>query len=105
MEIRTSDEMPELSICGTPVEHDHYFARAVLQDGLQRHSELLAGIADGEAAMNVEDMNTAVFAHVDFDGSVEGHGIGPGTIEQHPRRKALYDDAAGKHVNEMEEVA
>jgi hypothetical protein len=28
--------------------------------------------------MNVEDVNTGVFAHVDFDGSVKSHGIGPG---------------------------
>ena len=55
------------------VEDDDDFARATLQNGLQRHGELFAGIADGEAGVNVEDVDASVFANVDFDGSVKGH--------------------------------
>jgi hypothetical protein len=55
--------------------------------------------------VHVKDVNAGVLADVDFDGSVKGHRSGPGTMEPHPRRKALYDDAAEKHENEMCEVA
>jgi hypothetical protein len=55
------------------VEDDDDFACAALQDGLQRHGELFAGIADSEAAVHVKDVDACVFANVDFDGGVEGH--------------------------------
>lgn len=56
------------------VEDDDDFARAGLQNGLERHGELFAGIADGEAAVHIEDVDSVVLANVDFDGSVESHG-------------------------------
>ncbi len=59
---------------GHAVEHNDDFLCAGLQDGLQSHGELFAGIADGEASMDVEDLDASVFANVDFDGSVKSHG-------------------------------
>ncbi len=56
------------------IEHHHHFARAILQDCLQRHGELFAGVADSQAAVHVENLNAGIFAYVDFDGSVESHG-------------------------------
>ena len=51
--------------------------------------------------MYVEDLNAGVLAYVDFDWGVKGHRNRLGTMKQHPRRKALYDDAAGKQLNEI----
>ena len=56
------------------VEHNDDFLRAGLQDGLQRHGELFAGIADGQATVYVKHFDASVFANVDFDGSVKSHG-------------------------------
>src|SRR2546429_5373037 len=56
------------------IEHHHHFARAILQDGLQRHGELFAGVADSDAPVHIKNLNAGVFAYVDFDGSVESHG-------------------------------
>ncbi len=56
------------------IEHHHHFTRAVLQDGLQRHGELFAGVADSNTAVHIKNLNAGVFAYVDFDGSVESHG-------------------------------
>ena len=82
------------------VEDHNDFARAALQNRLKRHRKLFARIADGQAAVYVEDVDASVFANVDFDGRVKGH-----RSSSDKGRKALYDDAAGKEINEIGEVA
>ncbi len=87
------------------VEHHNDLASAGLQDGLERHGELLAGIANGETAVHIKYLDAGVFANVDFDGSVKSHRSVRERFEQAPCRKALYDEAAENRVNEMAKVA
>src|ERR1700731_1299158 len=55
------------------VEDDHDFAGALVDYRLQRFVKLFAGLADGEAAVDVEDGDGAAGANVYFHGSVIGH--------------------------------
>jgi hypothetical protein len=56
-----------------PVEIDNDLARSVLENSGQRSGELVTGIADGEAAVNVKNVYAVLFADVNFNGSVLGH--------------------------------
>jgi hypothetical protein len=55
------------------VEIDDDLARTVLENSGKRSGELVAGIADGEAAVNVKNVYAVLFADVNFNGSVLGH--------------------------------
>ena len=56
------------------VQIDDDLATGFVEDGLQRRGELIAGFADGEAAMHVKNVDTVFVAYVDFDWGVLGHG-------------------------------
>jgi len=55
------------------VEVDDHFTGAFFQGGVKCRGELVAGIADGEAAVDVKNVDARLFADVDFDGGVLGH--------------------------------
>jgi hypothetical protein len=55
------------------VEIDHDLAGAAFHNRSKRRGELVAGVADGEAAVNVKNDDVGFAVHVDFDGSVLGH--------------------------------
>ena len=55
------------------VEVNDNFAAGFVHDGHQRVRELVAGFADGQTAMDVEDVDAVFMANVDFDGGMLGH--------------------------------
>src|SRR5260221_5213253 len=55
------------------VEINDHFASAVFQNGVESGGELVTGIADGQASVDVENADAGFFANVDFDGGVLGH--------------------------------
>jgi hypothetical protein len=55
------------------VEIDDDFARAFLKDRSESVCELITGIANGQAAVQVKNANAVLFLDVDFDGSVLSH--------------------------------
>ncbi len=57
------------------VEINDHFASAVFQNGVESGGELVTGIADGQASVDVENADAGFFANVDFDGGVLGHGL------------------------------
>jgi hypothetical protein len=61
---------------GNAIEDDDDFLGAGLNDGLQGVVELVGGLTDGEAAVNVEDGDPAGLADVDLHGDAVGHGFG-----------------------------
>jgi len=65
------------------VQVNDHFAAGFVEDGLQRRCELIAGFADGEAAMDVKNVDAIFVAYVDFDWGVLGHGdnFGAGFVE------------------------
>jgi hypothetical protein len=58
---------------GDAVEDDYYFAGTMVDYGLERFVELLAGFTNGEAATDVENGDGSAGANVYFHGSVIGH--------------------------------
>jgi len=56
------------------VQVNDHLAAGLVEDGLQRRGELIAGFADGEAAMHVKNVDAVFVAYVDFDWGVLGHG-------------------------------
>ena len=58
---------------GDAVEDHYYFAGAMVDHGLQRFVELLAGFTNGEAATDVENGDGPAGANVYFHGGVIGH--------------------------------
>ena len=48
-------------------------ACAFLEHRSQRSGELVAGIANGEASVNIKNSHACFFAYVDFNGSVLSH--------------------------------
>ena len=59
------------------VEVDDDFARALLDEILDKFKQTFAGIADGEAAMHANKIDSGGFAHRDFQGWMQGHGTFP----------------------------
>jgi hypothetical protein len=55
------------------IEGDDDFAGAPLNSGLQSVMELLGGLANSEAPVNIEKENAARFADVNFHGDAVGH--------------------------------
>src|SRR5262245_51487049 len=49
-------------------------AARLIEDGLKRVGELVAGLTDGQAPVHVKNVNAVLFADVDFDRGVLGHG-------------------------------
>jgi hypothetical protein len=70
------------------VEIDDDFARAFLKDGSESGGELVAGIANGQAAVEVENANTVLFVDVNFDGSVLGH-VGRSAVGHYTTRRGM----------------
>jgi hypothetical protein len=52
--------------------HDN-FASGFVHDGHQRVGELVAGFADGQTAVDIEDVDPVFVANVNFDGRMLGH--------------------------------
>jgi len=79
------------------IEGDDDFAGATLNGGLQSVMQLLGGLANGQAAVNVEEENAAGFADVDFHGDAVGHRQNVARVRLNARRRtgnglgALYD--------------
>src|SRR5271163_708029 len=71
---------------GDAVEIDDYFSETFLNDGLQGFVELVAGFADGEAAVDFEHGDAAGVADVDFHWCTVGHLESSRT----PRAPALH---------------
>ena len=55
------------------VQIDDDFARSLLENGSECGSELVAGIANGQATVQVKNADAVLFADVNFNGSVLGH--------------------------------
>jgi len=55
------------------VEVNDDFAARLVEDGLQRVGKLVARFADGQAAMQVKNVNAVLLPYVDFDGGKVGH--------------------------------
>jgi len=55
------------------IEIDDDFARSVFENGLKSSVELIGGFADGEASMEIEEMDARFFTDVNFDRSIMGH--------------------------------
>jgi len=64
------------------VKVDDYFARASLKHRSERSGQLVAGIADGEASVNIKNPDACLFAYIDFNGSVLGHIFYVGVVKQ-----------------------
>jgi len=58
---------------GDAVEIDNDLAGAVIKRGQESFGQLVGGVADGEAAVEFEEMNAGILAEIDFDGSEVGH--------------------------------
>jgi hypothetical protein len=61
---------------GDAVQDDNDFLGASLNDGLEGVVELVGGLADGKAAVDIEDGDSAGLADVDLHGDAVGHGSG-----------------------------
>jgi len=55
------------------VEVDNHFARTLIEEILSELAEVLAGLADGEAAVDVKVVNAAGFARRDFQWWMKRH--------------------------------
>ncbi len=55
------------------VKIDDDLAGSLLKDGSESGGELIAGIANGQAAVEVKNADAVLFANVYFNGSVLGH--------------------------------
>ncbi len=66
------------------VEVDDDSSSAAFENGIESGGELVAGVADGEAAVYVKDDDVAFAVQVDFDGSVLGHDLPLGIIRYPP---------------------
>ena len=82
---------------GDVIQNDDDFFRAFVDEGIESRMKLLAGFADGEPSVDVENGDGARFAGVDFDGEAIRHLHIPGTLprSRQPSRfmacEALYD--------------
>ena len=56
------------------VEVNDEFTASILHHGLQSVVELVAGLTDGQAAVNFEQVNTIGLTDGDFHGDMFGHG-------------------------------
>src|SRR5262245_33663453 len=87
------------------VEVNDDLAAGLVEDGLKRRGQLVARFANGEPAVHVKNVDTVLVAHVDFDGSVLGHGEsrGQGLYAKSPSKvvqkplKAWKPSAATRH--------
>lgn len=59
------------------VEVDDEFSRALLHELLNEIVEMLAGLADGEAAIDLDEMNARGFPSGDFKRGMQSHGSNP----------------------------
>ena len=59
---------------GNAIQDDYDPFRTLLDDGLKSRVELIAGLSDGEAAMDFENGHPAGLADVNFHGGAFGHG-------------------------------
>jgi len=74
IEMRTSVEMPELSICGMPFRDDDNFLCAAFDDRFESVVKLLGGLADGKPTVDFEHRHPSGCADVDFHGQTVSHG-------------------------------
>ena len=58
---------------GNTIQDDDDFLRALLDDGLKSRVELVAGLPDGEAAMDFENGHSGGLADVNFHRGTFGH--------------------------------
>jgi hypothetical protein len=75
------------------VEVDDDLATAALDDSLERLVELLGGLADGQAAADLEEVDAVFFANGDFHRQMFSHRECPRQSKRPERERGLYDFA------------
>ena len=66
-----------------PVEINDHAARAVLKNGSEREGQLVAGLANSEASVQIEDLRAMLFAMVNLNRRILGHIFMSG-LANHP---------------------
>ena len=90
------------------IEVDNDLAGARLRQFLDKGAQMLAGIADGEPAMDDNKLDPVRFAHGHFQGWMQGHRSFPQDMHKEQGRRlavssgaaqALYDEGYGEQAN------